>query len=189
MLNSSIHPNTAAMLQAWRRITSSPNDVDGGPSTHEFPDLLGRLFVIETTRKNFAPFRIAGDDLSSILGRNLIGTDFLNFWKGTDRVLMSALLESAANEDKPGLMRGFGETSLGRRVEVEIAIAPLKDGPVGQNRMLCLYQTLGGEAMLKNRSIWTHRITGIFPPEPSYQETGLRLVANNDTAERPALCT
>lgn len=187
MLNNSVHPNTAAMLQAWRRITNSPNDVDGGPSAHEFPGLLGRLFVIETTRKNFMPFRIAGDDLSQILGRNLIGTDFLNLWSGADRSLTSALLESVANEDKPGLLRGFGQTSLGRRVEIEVAVAPLKNGYAGQDRMLCLYQTLGGEAMLQNRSIWTHRITSIIPPEPKHTAQALRLVANNDRSEKPAL--
>lgn len=180
MLNNCLHPNTAAMLQAWRRITRSPNDVDGGPSAHEYPGLLGRLFVVESLRNSFAPFRIAGDELTTILGRNLIGTDFLGLWTGADRSLVSALIESVTYEDRPGILRGFGETSLGHRVELEISIAPLKDKAIGRNRMLCLYQTLGGEAMLHNRSIWTHRVRSISPPEPIMKPANLRLVANND---------
>lgn len=180
MLNNSLHPNTTAMLQAWKRITNTPNQADGGPSAYEYPGLLGRLFVIESTRKGFFPFRIAGDKLSSILGRNLIGTDFLDLWTGPDRLLVAALIESVTNEDRPGLLRGFGETSHGRRAEIEVAVAPLGSAISGRNRMLCLYQTLGGEAMLQNRSIWSHRITSVYPPEPIPNARNLHLVASND---------
>jgi len=180
MLKSSLHPNTTAMLLAWQRITASPNDIDGGPSAHEYPGLLGRLFVVETTRKNFVPFRIAGDELSEVLGRNTIGTDFLDLWTGADRSLVAALIESVADENRPGLIRAIGQTSAGRRTELELAIAPLGDDMSGPNRMLCLYQTLGGENMLQNRSIWSHKVRSIHPPEPTVQVKNLRLVANND---------
>lgn len=179
MLKDSLHPNTAAMLQAWKRITKSPTNVDGGPSAYEYPGLLGRLFIIETTREDFYPFRIAGEHLTGLLGRNLIGTDFLDLWARSDRVLVRALLESVSNGDRPGLLRGFGETSHGRRLETEIAVAPLKGSRQQQSRLLCLYQTLGGEAMLQDRSIWTHRVRGLYPPEPVHKEKPLRLVVSN----------
>lgn len=168
------------MLRAWQRMTENPGDIDGGPSADEYPGLLGRLFVIESMRKGFAPFRIAGSELSDILGRNLIGTDFLDLWQGTDRLLTEALIASVTNEDRPGLLRGIGETSQGRRLEIEIAVAPLSDKLTGRNRLLCLYQTLGGEAMLQHRTIWTHRIRSIQPPEPELKKPTLRLVASRD---------
>lgn len=180
MLRNSLHPNTSAMLQAWQRITAAPHDVEGGPSADEYPGLLGRLFVIDTARKSFAPFRIAGDDLSDILGRNLIGTDFLDLWRTADRMLIEALLECIAFEDRPGLLRGYGQTSMGRRTEIEIAIAPLAASNAGPSRMLCLYQTLGGETMLNNRFIWSHRIKSVYPPEPTSNPNTLKLVASND---------
>lgn len=180
MLKSSLHPNTNAMLQAWQRMTSSPGDIDGGPSAHEYPGLLGKLFVIESMRKGFAPFRIAGSELSDILGRDLIGTDFLDLWQDTDRLFSEALITSVTNEDRPGILRGIGETSQGRRLEIEIAVAPLAEEATGRRRLLCLYQTLGGEAMLQHRSIWTHRIRSIHPPEPLARKANLRLVASRD---------
>ena len=180
MLKNSMHPNTKAMLLAWQRITAAPHDIQGGPSAHEYPSLLGRLFVIETAREGFAPFRIAGDELTEILGRNIIGTDFLDLWLGSDRSLISALLESVAYANKPGMVRAIGQTSTGRRTEIELAIAPLGQQTASPNRMLCLYQTLGGENMLHNRSIWTHQIRSIYPPEPIVEANNLRLVASND---------
>jgi len=180
MLKNNMHPNTKAMLLAWKRITAAPYDIEGGPYADEYPSLLGRLFVIETARKDFAPFRIAGDELTEILGRNIIGTDFLDLWRGADRSLISALLESVAYADKPGMVRAIGQTSTGRRTEVELAIAPLGQQTTSPNRMLCLYQTLGGENMLQNRSIWSHKIRSIYPPAPTLQANNLRLVASND---------
>ncbi len=180
MVKNTLHPNTTAMLQAWRRITSTPHDVEGGPSAHEYPGLLSRLFVIETSRTGVLPFRIAGSDLAEILGRNLIGTNFLDLWMYADKSLVTALLESILQEDRPGIIRGIGQTSLGRRAEIEIAIAPLGQASAGPNRLLCLYQTLGGENMLQNRTIWSHKIRSIHPPEPLMQSASLRLVASND---------
>ncbi len=180
MVKNTLHPNTKALLQAWRRITATPHDVDGGPSAHEHPGLLNRLFVIEASRNDILPFRIAGSDLAGILGRNLIGTNFLDLWMHADKSLVTALIESIAQEDRPGIIRGIGQTSLGRRAEIEIALAPLGHASAGPNRLLCLYQTLGGENMLQDRTIWSHKIRSIYPPEPLIEPASLRLVASND---------
>lgn len=180
MVNNTLHPNTTAMLRAWRRITASPHDVDGGPSAHEYPGLLSRLFVIEASRNNFLPFRIAGNDLTEVLGRNLIGTNFLDLWVQADKSLVSALLESILQEDRPGIIRSIGQTSLGRCAEIEIAMAPLGHTSASSNRLLCLYQTLGGENMLQKRAIWSHKIRSIHPPDPIMEASSLRLVASND---------
>lgn len=182
MLESSLHPNTSAMLQAWRRLIISPQDTAGGPAAGDYPELLARLFTVDVNETGEAIFRAAGEDLTSILGRDLIGTNFLQLWVGPDRALVSGLLDSIINEGGPGLLRGFGETNQGRRVEIEIAMAPLEGRGAARNRIICLYQTLGGEAMLNDRSIWIHRLRSIFPPEPPLKGSTLRLVADNTLA-------
>lgn len=179
MLKSSLHPNTSAMLQAWRRMLSMPDDIDGGPTADDYPELLERLFILDMARPDTASFRVAGENLPPLLGRNLIGTNFLDLWTATDRLLVDALLQSVLSEDGPGLLRGFGETSEQRRVEVEIAIAPLTKSKLAPRRVLCLYQTLGGEAMLNKRAIWSHRLRSVYPPEPPRIGSNLRLVADN----------
>jgi len=167
MRSSMLHTNTKAMLQAWQRMIQYGSAEDIGPSADDYPGLLGRLFVIEYMGSDTVPFRIAGESLPELLGRDPIGTNFLDLWDGTDRQLASALLASVQQDNRPGIIRLRGETQHGRRLDVEISIAPLEPRSNGKLRFLCLYQTLGGEAMLKNQPICTHRIKSLFPPEPS----------------------
>lgn len=179
-MSTTMHPNTKAMLQAWRRMTANPEDLNGGPSAQDYPGLLGRLFVLQGARNGQLPVRIAGDALPTILGRNLIGTDFLDLWADTDHALLTALVGKVLEQDRPGLVRAFGETRSGQRVEVEVTFAPLGKTSASQGRLLGLYQTLGGESLLGEKPIFTHRLRSLYPPEPRRSETKLRLVAQND---------
>lgn len=180
MQKNGLHPNTTAMLQAWQRITNTPGTVHEGPSAHEYPDLLGRLFVLQATRPDNIAFRIAGDGLVDILGRNLIGTNFLDLWKNSDAKLLSAYLECVTNGNNPGIIRGISETQTGRHAQVELALAPLTSKNGQHGRLIGLYQTLGGEAMLRESQIRTHYISSMELPKPDLTPTSLKLVASND---------
>lgn len=180
MLSGIMHANTKAMLQAWQRMTSSGQSENTGPSADDYPGLLGRLFVVEQVLPDIVTFRIAGETLPILLGRNLVGSNFLDLWTGADRQLVTALLASILEDSRPGVIRLSGETHHGRRLDVEISIAPLEQRMNGGKRFLCLYQTLGGEAMLKSQPINTHKVKSIYPPEassnPARTKPFLRLV-------------
>ena len=180
MQKNELHPNTTAMLQAWRRITSAPGNIHKGPSADQYPELLGRLFVIESTRSGYFVFRIAGDDLTGLFSRNLVGTNLLDLWQNDDRALLLAFLEGVANGNNPGIIRAIGETRLGRHSEVELALAPLKKKPGHGRRLLGLYQTLGGNAAVNASTIWTHYLRSIDLPYPELESPKLQLVASND---------
>jgi len=183
MLSGILHANTKAMLLAWKRMIKNGNLEYAGPSADDYPGLLGGLFVIEQARADVVPFRIAGDTLTTLLGRDLVGTNFLDLWTGSDRQLASALLASIVQDKRPGVMRLCGATKQGRRLDIEISIAPLERRPNGGHRFLCLYQTLGGEAMLKNQPIASHKIKSLYPPEedskPVRKTPHLKLVPQN----------
>lgn len=183
MLSGILHANTKAMLLAWKRMIKNGNLEYSGPSADDYPGLLGGLFVIEQSRTDVVPFRIAGESLPAILGQDLIGTNFLDLWTGADRQLASALLSSIIQENRPGVMRLCGISKQGRRLDVEISLAPLEQRINGGPRFLCLYQTLGGEAMLKNQPIVSHKIKSLYPPEEESQPTRktphLKLVPKN----------
>lgn len=184
MLASLLHPNTKAMLQAWRRLSarqpaiSTPDE----PLVEDHTSLIGRLFVLHEIEPRCWTFRTAGEDLSKLLGRELVEQEFLSLWTGPDRTMMSGLLDSIATRGRPGIVRARGETMVGRRVETEIALAPLQRSGDKTPRMLGLYQSLGGEAMLGGRPIWRHCITTISAPDAPSGRTALRLVASNDRA-------
>ena len=96
---------------------------------------------------------------------------------------MAHFMEAVRFDGAPGIIRGRGETLTGQRVEVEITLMPLvRPGSGAHNdtpRLLGLYQTLGGEPMLKGRPIWRHRISMLVPPDTRSEGPQLRLVTAN----------
>ena len=182
MNDRSIHPNTKVLLDAWRRMNANPAyGATETPRVNDHPELIDRLFVIEHKRDGAWLFRTAGGSLTDLLGRQLTNHDYLNLWTGPDRPMMSAFLEAVQLDGAPGVIRGRGETMTGQRVELEVTLMPLvKQSERGDNfRLLGLYQTLGGEPLLKGRPVWRHRISMLVPPDTRTEAPQLRLVASN----------
>jgi hypothetical protein len=182
MNDRSIHPNTKVLLDAWRRMNAKAADGDAeSPRVNDHPGLIDRLFVLENKRDGAWHFRTAGDSLTALLGRPLVDHDFLNLWTGPDKHMMSAFLESVELDGAPGVARCRGETLTGQRVEIELTVMPLakqSESP-DSNRLLGLYQTLGGEPLLKGRPVWRHRVSMLVPPDTRAVEPQLKLVASN----------
>ncbi len=187
MADHAIHPNTQAMLQAWKRMSSRTQSNSGGPAADDYPGLLSRLFVLSPKKGGSVPFRIAGEKLPGLLGHDLSQVDFLTLFEGADRSVVCALAEAVASEQSPGLLRVWGETAARARIQLEIAIAPLNGGRSGTPRLLGLYQTLGDESVLCGRPIETHNVTAAVMPERRPAKPSLRLIANN--SPEPAQAT
>ena len=182
MNDRSIHPNTRVLLDAWRRMNAqTAQSDDESPRVNDHPGLIDRLFVLENRRDHAWLFRTAGGSLTGLLGRPLVDHDFLNLWTGPDRPMMSAFLDAVQLDGAPGVVRGRGETLTGQRVELELTLMPLakKSERADGARLLGLYQTLGGEPLLKGRPVWRHRISMLVPPHSRATEPQLKLVASN----------
>jgi hypothetical protein len=182
MNDRSIHPNTKVMLDAWRRMNA--NSAAGAvesPRVEDHPGLIDRLFVLENKRDGAWLFRTAGTSLTSLLGRPLVDHDYLNLWSGPDKPMMSAFLDAVQLDGAPGVIRGRGETLTGQRVEIELTLMPLakQTERPDSNRLLGLYQTLGGEPLLKGRPVWRHRVSMLVPPDTRVSEPRLKLIASN----------
>jgi len=173
-----IHPNTRILLEAWRRMSVNPDEMAQGPQASDYPHLIDRLFVLRRTPDGVWVFSNSGGALQKMLGREMEDHDFLSLWSGNERLMMSALIESTSNAAEPSVVRMSGETLRGNRCDLEMPLAPLT-GKSGI-RMLGLYQSLGGEAMLHGRTIWRHTITSIQMPVKRVSEPRIQLVASND---------
>ena len=181
MLERSIHPNSRILLDAWRRMSADPEGHGAtGPKTTDHPDLMGRLFVIQATDEGGWVFRSAGESLNALLGKTLADQSFLDLWTGPDRAMIEGFLSAVRLNGAPGMIRGRGETLTGQRVELELSLAPLSGlgAQTTPPRLLGLYQTLGGENMLKGRPVWRHRVSAILPPDTRVASPQLKLVAN-----------
>ncbi|MEM0986879.1 MAG: PAS domain-containing protein [Pseudomonadota bacterium] len=178
MLQRIAHPNTKIMLDAWKRM----DGLNSGPADEpvigtDQADLLSNLFLVRQTPEGSWIFSSAGEGVSAQLGRALVDHDFLSLWTGPDRQMIEGLIGAVVEGSAPALARARGETLAGRRLEVELALAPLPADRGGAGRLLGLYQSLGGEGLLDGRPIWTHRLVGIWPPERAPRQPRLRLVS------------
>lgn len=183
MIDRSVHPNTRVLIDAWRRMTADPaSHALNGPRANEHPTLLGRIFILHLTRQGSWNFGTAGEDLTRVLGRPVEGSDFLNLWTGPDRAMMTAFIDAVMLDGYPGVVRGRGETMTGQRVEIEMTLAPLArvSERIQLPRLIGLYQTLGGEAMLKGRPVFRHRVSMLVPPDMRSAAPALKLVKAND---------
>lgn len=180
MPTTNMHPNSQAMLDAWQRMTAKPEDLVGGPPAEDYPGLLGCLFILQGGFRDKLPFRIAGDDLADRLGRNLIGSNFLDIWAEEDRPLLKALIEKVLSSRQPGLVHAKGFLRGRETVGIEVVFAPLDKTGVGRDRILALYQVLGNQTDHRNNTIGLHKLTALYPPEPQEKKASLRLVACND---------
>lgn len=157
------HPNTLAVLEAWRRLSEGDTYADG-PTTDDYPGLVGRLFVLKQVADQDYSFRRVGPALERLFGRQLTEHNFLSIWNEADRDLVSATLASATVERGPALLRARGETLTGKRVELEFALAPLA-GNTG-TRYLGICQAMTSEEALGARPLRRLQATAVYPPAP-----------------------
>ena len=180
MLDRAAHPHTRAIINAWRRLSSNTDQVANDPKVDDFPNLLGSLFVLKHSDDGIWTFANVGKDIRNHIGRELLDHDFIKLWRGRDMSLVNAQLDAVRYGSAPGIIRGRAETLSGQIVEIEVALAPLRSPTTNADRILGLYQMLGGEGLLAGRPIWRHSVGAIFPPEVPREEPQLRLVASNE---------
>lgn len=159
------HPNTQVMLDAWRRLTDGAEAADG-PTTDEYPGLIGNLFVLNRADEGDFAFRRAGSSLDRLFGRDLIDHNFLSIWEEYDRRLVAAGLGIAVKDNGPIIVHARGETLAGKRLDLEFALAPLQTRNGASVRFLGLCQTIGPEEILNGRPLRRLQALGIFPPAP-----------------------
>ncbi len=168
------HPNTQAVLDAWRRLSAGEADLDG-PTTDDYPGLVGRLFVLSHVADGDYSFRRVGQALERLFGRQLAEHNFLSIWNGPDRELVSAALGAATIERGPTLIHARGETLTGKQVELEFALAPLP----GRNgtRYLGLCQAMTPETVLAGRPLSRLQAVAVYPPSSS-EPPAVRIVSS-----------
>jgi hypothetical protein len=173
------HPNTKTLLKAWERINQETAGNLASPEVGEHADLMANLFVLDQIEEQDWVFRNSGLQIETLFGRPLIDHDFGSLWSPIDRSLAHAFLNGVRFAERPGIMRGLGETLTGDTVRLEITLAPLATSQIAPTklpRLLGLVQLLDPFAQLMQRPIWRQRLTALYPPEPRPRPSKLRLV-------------
>lgn len=175
MGEETFHPDTRALLAYGRALAGAA----APPKKGGADQVLERLMVIERTRDNRLPVRTFGADLIKSFGRDLKEHDFAKLFLEADLKLFVALIESSIAAGEPAIARVVAETADHRKLGAEILLTPLKVEHIFGERLLCLFQPLGGETFLGGRPILRLKLGSLHPPEARAPK-GMRLVVVND---------
>ena len=171
------HPYTQAVLDAWRRLSDGQMSEDG-PTTEDFPGLLGNLFVLNHVGERDYCFHRVGLTIEKLFGRQLAEHNFLSLWTEPNRSLIAAALVSAQADHGPAIVRARGETLDGRRIELEFALAPLPSPTDRRERFLGLCQSMTPDQSLGGRPLRRLQAIAVYPPASEPRTPGIRLVSS-----------
>jgi len=171
------HPDTRALLSYGRALAGIGSAPTGGGAA----GLAGRLFVLDRLASDRLHVRTFGADLVHLFGRDLREADLRALFFDPDQALLSAFVMAVEAANEPGVARLMAETSDGRRLGAELLLTPLRSDAHKADRLLGLFQPLGGEGLLEGRPITRLKLGALHPPfARAPAPSGLKLVVNND---------
>lgn len=172
------HPDTRALLGYGRALAG----IGAAPPNSGAAGLAGRLFVVDRMTSGRLQVRTFGADLITLFGTDLRDTDWQALFLQPDQVLLAALIAAIEAANQPGVSRLIAETEDHRRIGAELLLTPLRTEGQQNDRLLGLFQPLGGETLLQGRPLKHLKLGALHPPfaRPPAPAAGLKLVVNNE---------
>lgn len=174
MGEETFHPDTRALLAYGRALAGAAEPPKKGGADH----VLERLFVVERSADGRLPIRTFGAELVKLFGRDLREHNLAHFFLPPDLTLVNALIGASLAAGEPGVARLTAETSEGRKLGVEMLLTPLRIDGSQSNRLLGMFQPLGGEPFLNGQDVRLLRLGSLHPPAAKAPK-GMRLVVVN----------
>ncbi|MFD1702104.1 PAS domain-containing protein [Methylopila henanensis] len=119
--------STRELFAYWNRLRGSRSapersDVDPGA----IRTALGDTFILAVDPAAGYPFRLAGSRICAVTGAEMKGTPFAGLWAEPDRTTIVDTLASVTDDAAVAVLGAVGFTELARRVDLELALLPLR---------------------------------------------------------------
>ena len=88
--------------------------------------ILSDTFILEADAEAGFPFRLSGSRICAVTGQEMKNERFLALWRGADRATVRGALETVSDDAAVAVIGVTGSTDLGRRIDIEIALLPLR---------------------------------------------------------------
>jgi len=143
---------------------------------------MPRLFMLGRLGPGQYQFRLLGDFVTDLHGRDLRGADFLRLWAADDRTSLQMALEAVRRRAEPLVVTCHAHANSRRRMRMEMAMAPLSGSGGEVDRFLGLYQPTSPVADLMGDAALTLSIHAIATPDTAADAfPRLRLAATRGT--------
>ena len=145
----------------------------------DFVRVLPQVFMLG--RRGFGDygFRLVGDFVSDLHGRNLREENLLGLWEREDRAPLQLALETARRRAEPVVIDCDAWPDFGPALRLEMTLAPLTGFSGDIDRMIGLYQPLGPAAILMGRKVASLSIRSILSSAAGESLPQLRLATVN----------
>ena len=139
------HSNTEHLIGYWRSLRGvGPVPSRAAVDPSGFVAVAPRTFIAGRDARDAFAFRLAGESLIDLHGRQLRGQTLSQAWRPLHRRRLEGLLESALSAGEPLVIAAEAWTAEGSHVRLEVLFLPLA-GPSGcADRFLGLYQPHSG---------------------------------------------
>lgn len=173
------HPDTRALLAYGRALAG----IGAAPTGGGAASLAGRMFVLDRLHSGRLQVRTFGADLIALFGRDLRDGDIRDLFWAPDQTMLAAFVAAIETANEPGVARLMAETDDLRRLGAEMLLTPLRSDGHQSDRLLGLFQPLGGETLLQGRPLARLKLGALHPPFARPQAApkgGLKLVVSNE---------
>ena len=118
---------TKDLFGYWNRIRgarAAPERSDFDPAS--IRGALGDVFILEIDASATFPFRLSGSRICALTGHEMKGESFLDLWRGPDADTVRDSVSTVSDDAAVAVIGARGETELGRSIDLEISLLPLR---------------------------------------------------------------
>jgi hypothetical protein len=118
---------TKDLFGYWNRLRGSraaPERSDIDPAA--IRGALGDIFILEVDSDGQFPFRLSGSRICALTGHEMKGEHFVDMWRGPDRETVVGAIANVSDDAAVSVIGARGTTELGRTVDLEISLLPLR---------------------------------------------------------------
>lgn len=118
---------TRELFAYWNRLRgarAAPERADVDPG--QIRGILGDTFILEASVAGAYPFRLAGSRLCDITGHEMKNERFLDLWPDADRTTLLGAFSTITDDAAVAVLGATGGTELGRKVDLELILLPLR---------------------------------------------------------------
>jgi hypothetical protein len=169
------HATSRVLYDYWNRVRgdrSAPERSEMKPDA--IGNILGDVFMLETTGRRVYNIRLAGTQVCTLLGRELRGRSFTEAFAAAEQAEILSLLDTTTRSTTPVLASVIGETEDRRFLGLELLLLPLRHHGRTDARLI-------GSLAALTKPYWSTLV-----PLASLRLGSSRFLRHEDTALTPA---